>query len=132
MLSSYVEVAAAAAVVAAARADGTYDIHYDDGDHEDDVDASFIRASRLPDPPRYPTPDAAPPAAGGPRKTQILGVTSGGQIGADDIRPPLNQTGFDKATPAQTGVGQTVNHRGQRSQWPPARCFFILFARHRR
>ena len=38
-----------------------YAIDYDDGDHEDDVDASFIRASRLPDPPRYPTPDAAPP-----------------------------------------------------------------------
>ena len=38
-----------------------YAIDYDDGDHEDDVDASLIRASRLPDPPRYPAPDAAPP-----------------------------------------------------------------------
>ena len=39
-----------------------YAIDYDDGDHEDDVDASLIRASRLPDPPRYPAPDAEPPA----------------------------------------------------------------------
>ena len=38
-----------------------YAIDYDDGDHEDDVDLSLIRASRLPDPPRYPAPDAAPP-----------------------------------------------------------------------